>query len=135
MLKLVGGTAVLLVVIVGLTMVQRAHPGLDPHDQLLFEKQQARQRAELIASHASFTPALECATARLSRRTVQTLYLTWINQRSDLTTDADHDAATADLAAGITACDSTVDALTNEAHDKGLELEHQAALAALTAGH
>lgn len=127
-------TLLLLVVILALTKMQSGHTALDPHDQLNFEKQQADQRAEVVADKTPTLPALDCAAGHVSRQTVRTLYLVWVNHRPDLPTVADRDDATSDLAAQIRACGADPTAVEDAAHHAGVDLEAAASQAFLKAG-
>ena len=134
MWKAIAVSAALLVAILVLSTVRNGHPGLDPRDQINFERQQADQREKLLASGRAADPVLSCAAAKVRRDTVQTLYLVWINHREDLAPSQDRDDAAADLDRSITACGTTVQAAEDRAHAQGLDLQQQAASAMLQAG-
>ncbi len=127
-------TVVLLVIILALTKMQSSHPGLDPHDQLNFEKQQSEQRTELLAAKTPTLPALDCAAAKVTKQTVRTLYLVWVNHRPDLPTNTDRDDATTDLTTQIRACNANPTTIEEAAHHQGLDLEAAAAQSFLKAG-
>ena len=134
MWKAIAVSAALLIGILVLSTGQNGHPGLDPRDQLAFEKQQAEQRQVLLANNTPVDPTLSCAAARAGKPTVQTLYLVWINHREDLATASDREAATADVSRSITACGGDADAQETRAHQRGIDLGQAAALAMLQAG-
>ncbi len=134
MWKAVGVSAALLVAILVISKLEGGHAGLDPKDQLAFERQRAVQRQTLLASKSVQPPALSCAATRVSEATVQTLYLVWINQRSDLTTADDRDRASEDLNGSIAACGAEQTAVEDDAHRRGIDLGRAAALALLQAG-
>ena len=134
MWKAIAVSAALLAAILMLSTVRNGHPGLDPRDQLNFEKQQAEQREKLLASGQATDPVLSCAASKVQGATVQTLYLVWINHREDLAPSQDRDDAAADLGRSIAACGATVEAAEDRAHQHGMDLQQQAALAMLQAG-
>ena len=134
MWKAVAVTVVPLVAILVLTRLQGGHAGLDPRDQLAFERQRAERRHSLLEAKAAPPPALACAASHASKAAVQTLYLVWINRRGDLVTPADRDDAAADLDRAIASCRGDRPALEDTAHRGGMELEDAAARAMLIAG-
>ena len=134
MWKAIAVSAALLVAILVLSSVRNGHPGLDPRDQLAFERQVAQQRRVLADSRPAVDPALSCAAGRARAATVQTLYLVWINHREDLAPAQDRDDAAGDLARAIAACGANPDAVEDQAHQRGMDLGQAAALAMLQAG-
>ena len=134
MWKAVGVSAALLVAILALSKMQGGQAGLDPRDQLAFERQRAERRQSLLQARTTTPPALACAAARAGGPTVQTLYLVWINHRSDLVTVADRDDAAADLTRSIAGCGGSEAALEETAHHQGIDLGQEAAQAMLQAG-
>ncbi len=134
MWKAAAVTLVPLVAILAISTLEGGRAGLDPKDQLAFERQRAERRQALIDARTMPPPALACAASRASRATVQTLYLVWINQRSDLATTADRDSAAADLDRALAGCGGDRAALEDGAHRDGLDLEQAAALAMLQKG-
>lgn len=127
-------TGLLLFVILGLTALQVGHPALDPHDQLAFERQWKARAAEIRETNTPTLPELDCAATHLSRESVLTLYVVWINNRTDLRTGDDRGAAAADLQAAITACHASPQTVEDEAHKNGQELEVAAVSSLLKAG-
>ncbi len=125
--------AALFVGIMVLTILQNGHPGMDPKMELMFEKQRAARMVALQHSGVAMPAPLACAATRVSEATVQTLYLVWINRRSEFSSPAERDSATADLSRAITGCGGNPASLENAAHLLGLDLEEQAALAMLEA--
>ncbi len=134
MWKAIAVSAAVLVGILVLSTARNGHPGLDPRDQLMFERQRAAQRQTLMASKPAVDPILSCAASRAQEATVQTLYLVWINHREDLAPTQDRDDATNDLARSIAACGGDADAAENQSHQRGIDLGQAAALAMLQAG-
>jgi len=132
MWKLIAGTFALLAVILALTKLQSAHPGLDPRDQLAFEKQVELQRPQARAAHT--LTELDCAATHASRATVRTFYLVHVNNRPDLSNADDRDAASADLAQAIVACGAKPQTVEDQAHQSGVDLEVAAATSMLKAG-
>jgi len=80
-------------------------------------------------------PALDCAARRVSARTVETMYLIWINERGDLTSAADRDDASLDAINAIEACGASMTALAAELQDDDQDLVPKGlAMAMLLAG-
>lgn len=127
-------SALLLVVIVMLSVMQGGKAGLDPRDQLMFERQRAERRQALVQSGAVSPGLLSCAASRASEATVQTVYLVWINHRRDLVTGQQQDDARSDLERSIKTCGGDVDGEEDAAHKRGIDLGEAAALAMLQAG-
>ena len=134
MWKAVGVSLALLVAILVISKMQGGQAGLDPRDQLAFERQRAERRHSLLEARAVPPPALACAAGRTSQATVQTLYLVWINHRSDLTTVADRDDAANDVSRSITGCGGDPALAEDAAHRQGIDLGQAAAQAMLQAG-
>ncbi len=127
-------SAALLAAILLLTRLQGGVAGLDPKDQLAFEKQTAERRRAVLTDTAATPADLACAATRVSELSVRTLYLVWVNQRSDLTTEKQRDDAMADLGRSIIGCGGNVAADDEAAHRRGLDLGQAASEAMLQAG-
>ena len=134
MWKAIAVSAALLVGILVLSTARKDRPGLDPRDQLMFERQRAEQRQTLLASKPINDPTLSCTAAKVQEATVQTLYLVWINHREDLAPARDRDDATGDVAKSIVACGGDADREESQAHQRGIDLGQAVALAMLQAG-
>jgi hypothetical protein len=134
MWKAIAVTAMLLVVILALSKLPNGRPGLDPKEELAFERQRAERLRVLTDQHTQFSPALACVAERSSAATAETLYLVWLNRRPDLVTVSESDAASQEVARQIAACGGDRASLATEAHRKGVDLEEAAALAMLISG-
>lgn len=79
-----------------------------------FAAEKAAMLAKIETEGGVDQPVLSCAASKVSSATAETVYLLWLHQRGDLTTEAQRNSAASDTISSIESCGGNMGALVRE---------------------